>query len=501
MCSMWLRAVFGVITSSAAICLLDRPRATSRRTSTSRVVSPAGQLPRRPTECPAAARTAATASAIELPRPHVGLELLRGVLSAERWTVRTRLAHRPVRVDGSEDSCLSRDRRARETLRVARAVESLTVLDGDLRERRERRRLMEHPLGQIGVQSDPLPLADAQRARLVPDRVRHAESPEIVHEPGSAQHLRFVLSQPELCRRRGRELCDRAGVAERVRRLEIDEVRDREQRLVESSVGERDAQGGLGVDHRVPRLAGIEVAEDPFRIGAQDRRQLRIELQTGAPLGQLDRCTDAAQPVRHLDELRELRQPSGDRDAIPGEAARPALAVPGFVRGADRLLHGFGKAEPLGQRTRDHRVALDHPVEVATARGGELEPHAEAVQRRVAASDERHRGGGRAQAPKVAVVLARLQRDVVAEPLRLLVRVGMAADVDEQPGVVDGRAFGVAEPDAVGQPERNQAFAQDVFHRLPEAEIDAERERRDELRETHFGHGTTMDHAAQPDLL
>ena len=43
----------------------------------------------------------------------------------------------------------------------------------------------------------------------------------------------------------------------------------------------------------------------------------------------------------------------------------------------------------------------------------------------------------RPQAAQLVVVLGRLQRDVVAEPLRLLVRVGVAADVDEQRGVVD----------------------------------------------------------------
>ena len=62
------------------------------------------------------------------------------------------------------------------------------------------------------------------------------------------------------------------------------------------------------------------------------------------------------------------------------------------------------------------------------------------MQRRVA----RRRAAARAAAAarrlrELVVVLGRLQRDVVAEPLRLLVRVGVAADVDEQRRVVDGR--------------------------------------------------------------
>jgi hypothetical protein len=80
------------------------------------------------------------------------------------------------------------------------------------------------------------------------------------------------------------------------------------------------------------------------------------------------------------------------------------------------------------------------------------------------------------------VVLDRLQGDVVAEPLGLLVGVGVAADVDEQSGVVDGRALLFVEPDSLGQSQRDQALPQDVLHRLPETEVYAERERGHQLR-------------------
>ena len=47
---------------ACAICLLDKPSVTSRRTSTSRAVSPAGPSRRRTARCPPAASTASTAS-------------------------------------------------------------------------------------------------------------------------------------------------------------------------------------------------------------------------------------------------------------------------------------------------------------------------------------------------------------------------------------------------------------------------------------------------------
>jgi hypothetical protein len=46
---------------------------------------------------------------------------------------------------------------------------------------------------------------------------------------------------------------------------------------------------------------------------------------------------------------------------------------------------------------------------------------------------------------------------------------------------VDGHPVLLAERRAVGQPQRDQALAQDVLHRLPEPQVDAERQRRDQL--------------------
>ena len=111
-----------------------------------------------------------------------------------------------------------------------------------------------------------------------------------------------------------------------------------------------------------------------------------------------------------------------------------------------------------------------------------LEPDPEAVERRVAGAHPPQPGDHAPLAAQVVrSVLVRLQRDVVAEPLRLLVRVCVAADVDEQRRVVDGRPRLVVEAEPLGDAQRDQALAQHVLHRLAEAEVDPERERRDEL--------------------
>jgi hypothetical protein len=68
-------------------------------------------------------------------------------------------------------------------------------------------------------------------------------------------------------------------------------------------------------------------------------------------------------------------------------------------------------------------------------------------------------------------VLAGFQGDIVAEPLRLLMRVGMTPNVDQQCDVVERHPVPVIQPGMVSQPRRDQALAQDVFRWLAEAQI------------------------------
>jgi hypothetical protein len=122
-------------------------------------------------------------------------------------------------------------------------------------------------------------------------------------------------------------------------------------------------------------------------------------------------------------------------------------------------------------------------LHLATAGDEKLEAQAEAVQGRMAGAEGPDAGRGKAQAPQVVVVLDRLRGDVVAEPLRLLVRIRVAADFEQQGGVVDGRPLLLVEPECLGQPQRDHALAERVLHRLPEAEIDPQRQRGHELRQ------------------
>jgi hypothetical protein len=125
----------------------------------------------------------------------------------------------------------------------------------------------------------------------------------------------------------------------------------------------------------------------------------------------------------------------------------------------------------------------------------ELEPDSKAVQWRVARPEHPHPRRRTSQAVKRIVVFAGRQREVVAEPLRLLVGVRVAPDVDEEGGVVDDRPRVIIEADALGDPKGDQALAQDVLHRLPEAEVDAQRQGGDQFRQANMAPVQLLVHA------
>ena len=109
----------------------------------------------------------------------------------------------------------------------------------------------------------------------------------------------------------------------------------------------------------------------------------------------------------------------------------------------------------------------------------------EAVKRRVAGSDESHARGRHPHAAQLVAVLDGLERDVVAEPLGLLMGVGVAADVAEQGRVVHRRSGRLVDAGLLGQPQSDQALSKDVLHRLVEPEVDPQRQGGDELRVDH----------------
>src|SRR5437763_13228228 len=128
-------------------------------------------------------------------------------------------------------------------------------------------------------------------------------------------------------------------MAECERRLQVDEVRDREQRGVDPVVGEGAREGGLGGDYRVPGAGGVQPCEDRLGVAVHERSEGGVELRPCTTCRKRRRGVDAADPVRDLDELRQLRQPRRNRDRLAREATGPTATVPLLVRGRDRVLY------------------------------------------------------------------------------------------------------------------------------------------------------------------
>ncbi len=242
-------------------------------------------------------------------------------------------------------------------------------------------------------------------------------------QAGPAQQVRLPGGQPEPAPGVLGQLRHRDRVTEREGRLEVDEVRDRGQRAVHLGRGQLDREGRLGGDHRLPGGNRVEAGEDLVRVRAQQGRQVRIELPARPCARQRPRRFDAACPVRDLGEFGELGDPGRDRHRLGFQLARPAPSVPVLVRGADRLADAGRQAELLGQCPCQPRVLCDHPVELPVPGHGELKSDPEAVQRRIARPDQPQHRQHPAHTAKLVVVLPGFQRDVVAEPLRLLMRV------------------------------------------------------------------------------
>ena len=278
-------------------------------------------------------------------------------------------------------------------------------------------------------------------------------------------------------------------MAEEVGRLHVDVVRDRLERGVEALTRElrRLSAGSASITaSQVPTESrSSKIVAAPRRTGAPTsagsnclpERRCASDV---APSSPPTRCATS----QYSRQLRRCGTASGI--ASPFEPVRPAAAVPRLVRAAQALATPSGSPSSSARRAAISACVGEHVVELLVARRREREPDAQAVQRRVARPEPAHR---RRPCARTLVgswsYLPALQRDVVAEPLGLLVRVRVAADVDEQRAVVDDRPRLLVGAEPLGQPERDQALPQHVLHRLSEAEVDAERERGDELRQAH----------------
>ena len=286
------------------------------------------------------------------------------------------------------------------------------MLDGDGRQRRERLGLAQHALRDVRVQPDALPLAGAERAGLVPDRVRDAEPAEVVR-PG----------------RRGGGFARRPRRARAARRPRRPGPPRRA-----SGRGSRATSGPRSSPWRAARRRSARPRRTTARAGSASMTASQAPTPSSP-----DRITSASASTRSRHRGVELpaaparapapappprrrpgSPPRGTRRPRRCRAARGTSSPsrsPGQPRPSQRSYaapsavdHLAGQLELLAERAGDRGVVLDHAVHLAMARERELEPEPEAVERRVARAEEAHAGRGHPEAARVVVVLDRLHR-------------------------------------------------------------------------------------------
>ena len=335
-----------------------------------------------------------------------------------------------------------------------------------------------------------LPLARAERPGLVPDRVRHAEPAEVVHEarrgaacaPPPSDRPSCVAG----CARRGRRprASGRGCTATSGRRSSRSPAAPRRTRSPESTT----ASAGSASITASQRPDRVEPAEDLLRLGAQERRRVRDRTACRCACG---RASSPPRPRRR--GARPRRTPPAARSAtasgtsVARQLARPALARPTARRrrrAPSSTSSGSPSCSPSARASAACWAIM--PSSSRWPESANSRPTRKRCSGGLPAPSSRNPAAVARRPLQLVVVLARLQRDVVAEPLRLLVGVGVAADVDQQRRVVDDRPRLLVEPEPLGEPQRDQALAQHVLHRLPEAEVDPERQRRDELRQANL---------------
>ena len=233
-----------------------------------------------------------------------------------------------------------------------------------------------------------LSLSGAERPRLVPDRVRDAEPAKATHQAGPSQLPYVGCGEAQLLARGGGQLGYPARVTEHVRRLQVDEVRDPEERGVELVVRQRPAERGLGTDDRVPRIGAARglprippgSAASRSAMSGSNWAPWRLRASATAASSPPIRCATSTYSA-----IWASRAASGISAAA--QLAGPASPSQRSYEAPIAGLHLGGQSDLGRQRPGELGVPGDHPVHLAEPGQGESEADLESVQRGMAVAD------------------------------------------------------------------------------------------------------------------
>ena len=190
-----------------------------------------------------------------------------------------------------------------------------------------------------------------------------------------------------------------------------------------------------------------------------------------------------AEPVVDLGRRGQRDQARRQRDRIPFEPVRLDPCRPSARRSLERNAGRRVEPDPAaGNCRRQRRVGEQECADLLHPTHGERRDHPRARETTVSRADQAQHPGYRLDPALEAV---RLESDVVAEPLRLLVRVRVAVDMPEQPRVVGRNDVRLACPDPVGETQCDHGLLEGVLHRLAQTQVGGQRQGRHQLGQTN----------------
>ena len=334
----------------------------------------------------------------------------------------------------------------------------------------------------MGVEPHPLPLAEPERPRLLPDRVRHADAAEVVRERGAPHERDRVRREAHAPRRGLGELRHARRVLAKPRRLEIGERGDGHEGGVDPFARDPDLRKRLDLQRLLPHPRLVQLGEHLVEVARGEIGESRLVRRARSTLDDCACLLGAGGGEKDGDVSRHVQETHRQRDRVAAGDTREPQPVPALEDVFERRLGARAEAEPPGeplrhlavhrQRLAGRRKAvgdglLDHGgAELRGATEADVRPEEREDLRGVARVDERERGP---------------RHDVVAVQLRRLVPVrGAPGGVKERDVVrVDELLRGCS--GELAETDREHGGAQRVLERLPGAEVGREREGADHL--------------------
>ena len=182
-----------------------------------------------------------------------------------------------------------------------------------------------------------------------------------------------------------------------------------------------------------------------------------------------------------LGDRGDVHEPDRQRQLLAARPAGDPLAVPAREDVQQRLLHLGAEPQPPRDRRRDLAVRRHRLGSVAPAGRHQRRGHPRPPQRRTPGADPAQQEADHRQAGEIDPMGVGAQREVVAELVRQLVRVGRAADPRQHRHVVHGGPLRLVQTQPLREPQRDPALTQHMLLRQPEAEIGRQRPGGDQL--------------------